>query len=206
MRGRITPAGAGKTTLTVRNCPADRDHPRRCGENSVLRCFLPRHLGSPPQVRGKPSAVWAQAALRRITPAGAGKTSLWSGVCGACPDHPRRCGENARYHLCGHKRMGSPPQVRGKQRAAAAPPERRRITPAGAGKTFRSFGFLCSIGDHPRRCGENSVSQPKREPLEGSPPQVRGKHQPKHQKKTQKRITPAGAGKTELHFSDFLAL
>ena len=74
--------------------------------------------------------------------------------------------------------MGSPPQVRGKlaptQSVSAIP----RITPAGAGKTFK-YLFTATL-------------------LMGSPPQVRGKRDFPFPLFDGLRITPAGAGKTEL--------
>ena len=73
---RITPAGAGKTASTGTNLAAKRDHPRRCGENSAIAVSIHRTLGSPPQVRGKPTVPHVTHAAQRITPAGAGKTSL----------------------------------------------------------------------------------------------------------------------------------
>ena len=71
---RITPAGAGKT---------------------VQRQLLPnKPHGSPPQVRGKPSALRALLASEE--------------------DHPRRCGENNSGLNVLKAVAGSPPQVRGK--------------------------------------------------------------------------------------------
>ena len=55
------------------------------------------------------------------------------------------------------------------------------ITPAGAGKTLHSSAIVCSIGDHPRRCGENDDGDISRLRDIGSPPQVRGKPQPAYQ-------------------------
>ena len=73
---RITPAGAGKTLKYILLCPKWWDHPRRCGENKDPELLLMYILGSPPQVRGK--LVWVVGLIngRRITPAGAGKTTL----------------------------------------------------------------------------------------------------------------------------------
>ena len=90
----ITPAGAGKTLEQTRGKARDRDHPRRCGENSNSYNLHDVAWGSPPQVRGKPERADRNAVWCGITPAGAGKTvavrmesiRLW--------DHPRRCGEN----------------------------------------------------------------------------------------------------------------
>ena len=50
---RITPAGAGKTLIFVSRDIDERDHPRRCGENSEGLEILLIFPGSPPQVRGK---------------------------------------------------------------------------------------------------------------------------------------------------------
>ena len=52
---RITPAGAGKTVFTVAVNYIFRDHPRRCGENLRRKPCVRPLVGSPPQVRGKPS-------------------------------------------------------------------------------------------------------------------------------------------------------
>ena len=49
----ITPAGAGKTFFGGVPAALGRDHPRRCGENSVLDGTATEAVGSPPQVRGK---------------------------------------------------------------------------------------------------------------------------------------------------------
>ena len=70
----ITPAGAGKTGAGLCGRRQPEDHPRRCGENLFFRCFAPRAVGSPPQVRGKLDMELFQDHYNRITPAGAGKT------------------------------------------------------------------------------------------------------------------------------------
>ena len=72
---RITPAGAGKTTAASGRGLAAKDHPRRCGENFLSLYLSGITVGSPPQVRGKPPAFFANRPERRITPAGAGKTT-----------------------------------------------------------------------------------------------------------------------------------
>ena len=51
--------------------------------------------GSPPQVRGKLFSAFADDAIVRITPAGAGKTCIGVYSNAVITDHPRRCGENA---------------------------------------------------------------------------------------------------------------
>ena len=158
---RITPAGAGKTTLQPRFAAASRDHPRRCGENGISVPSVKTITGSPPQVRGKPvDAPWIDDE-KRITPAGAGKTMVQAAAAYSAGDHPRRCGENLMSTPTATTGRGSPPQVRGKlivpspqkRTHTGSPPQVRgkpnrkrpnraihRITPAGAGKTLkRSF-------------------------------------------------------------------
>ena len=71
-----------------------RDHPRRCGENLKRFVFLPKVLGSPPQVRGKLAITAPDELGNGITPAGAGKTPESYTKSSTHWDHPRRCGEN----------------------------------------------------------------------------------------------------------------
>ena len=119
-----------------------KDHPRRCGENVALICVTTDLIGSPPQVRGKRSYFPRHIDITRITPAGAGKTTLDEIADWEVKDHPRRCGENYQRPLKYDQLTGSPPQVRGKPAAAAINALDKRITPAGAGKTTQ-FRLLC---------------------------------------------------------------
>ena len=133
---RITPAGAGKTPCNIGERQHRKDHPRRCGENLLKPAKLSAALGSPPQVRGKRYRCRDRTRRRWITPAGAGKTNeRWLCVAIA-QDHPRRCGENPFIFVKRFLHPGSPPQVRGKPAFSSFAPSRRRITPAGAGKTY----------------------------------------------------------------------
>ena len=94
--------------------------------------------------------------------------------------------------------LGSPPQVRGKQKAAALNYLPIGITPAGAGKTGGKDRSGVSNGDHPRRCGENVCRRNICMSFAGSPPQVRGKLDESVLTAIFYGITPAGAGKTPL--------
>ena len=96
------------------------------------------------------------------------------------------------------KRVGSPPQVRGKQFRRSKIALRKRITPAGAGKTKNGRQAVQRPQDHPRRCGENTLCGCRRAGMQGSPPQVRGKRIGALAGMEQNRITPAGAGKTNV--------
>ena len=112
---RITPAGAGKTLITIFFRRCQQDHPRRCGENSIPRFLIYKLSGSPPQVRGKLITATNQFHEARITPAGAGKTNNYYPQRLINQDHPRRCGENFCKGSMRWNQTGSPPQVRGKQ-------------------------------------------------------------------------------------------
>ena len=86
--------------------------------------------------------------------------------------------------------------MRGKRVACRQYSRERGITPAGAGKTEDVWEFLHHYGDHPRRCGENLRAESTALIALGSPPQVRGKLSKITNLRAQRRITPAGAGKT----------
>ena len=153
---RITPAGAGKTLSVLLTPSAFQDHPRRCGENVFDGDASYRHLGSPPQVRGKLYTIKPFSANVGITPAGAGKTPKSIPFFFVGPDHPRRCGENKICYYYRSCLAGSPPQVRGKRILNDFDSSYFGITPAGAGKTLTLCRRNRASRDHPRRCGENS--------------------------------------------------
>ena len=139
-RSGITPAGAGKTAKFAFRHGQFTDHPRRCGENTAQTNNIFTAIGSPPQVRGKPSCRGLICRRLRITPAGAGKTLQPRGLWHWRRDHPRRCGENIHAESVPCNVGGSPPQVRGKRRETCHSLHVLGITPAGAGKTLkRSF-------------------------------------------------------------------
>ena len=72
-------------------------------------------------------------------------------------------------------KLGSPPQVRGKQIYFDEFVLTARITPAGAGKTHIPSIFREIFQDHPRGCGENLAQVAAGVNTEGSPPRMRGK-------------------------------
>ena len=117
---RITPADAGKTTISSGVSGVSTDHPRGCGENCAGISRPSNITGSPPRMRGKPSSKKQGLMKVRITPADAGKTRF-----------------KKRY---GYFIYGSPPRMRGKPFADAFREPIYGITPADAGKTLkRSF-------------------------------------------------------------------
>ncbi len=72
LRG-ITPACAGKSSILLFGWNPNRDHPRVCGEKSIVIARLSFAAGSPPRVRGKARDVKTGESFNRITPACAGK-------------------------------------------------------------------------------------------------------------------------------------
>ena len=147
-------------------------------------------------MRGKRDNADYVAGSGGITPAGAGKTRIGNAVFGVPEDHPRRCGENSDITSQRSYKSGSPPQVRGKHEPIEQMPAELRITPAGAGKTHIHIVAIVPTKDHPRRCGENEFKNAPLSRASGSPPQVRGKRIDLIDDSGEKRITPAGAGKT----------
>ena len=172
---RITPARAGKTGCGSCSLPANRDHPRACGENYSYSLFPRLSVGSPPRVRGKPYRPTITPPGPGITPARAGKTECRSCSLAGHRDHPRACGENSTCTAPGNSSTGSPPRVRGKLSATGCLVTSARITPARAGKTIRGRQDSTATRDHPRACGENGQDLLQMVNAGGSPPRVRGK-------------------------------
>ena len=111
---RITPACAGKTCGFSAFIDKSEDHPRVCGENATNASDIMPARGSPPRVRGKRLTHPALSSHKRITPACAGKTTIWEDNYKGFKDHPRVCGENLVILIPRHCKIGSPPRVRGK--------------------------------------------------------------------------------------------
>ena len=111
---RITPADAGKTHAVAAGSACAGDHPRGCGENAANTKAREVAKGSPPRMRGKLDSVQIRKFAHGITPADAGKTSIFTVRQADTEDHPRGCGENVQTSLFRPARRGSPPRMRGK--------------------------------------------------------------------------------------------
>ena len=131
---RITPARAGKSSMSSTSDSESGDHPRACGEKSSTGIQIQERIGSPPRVRGKVAPRPAAPAHPRITPARAGKSWRRCNWCGCGWDHPRACGEKLRMGFLRGLVPGSPPRVRGKGVSQRSPGTETGITPARAGK------------------------------------------------------------------------
>ena len=75
VRGRITPAYAGKSPRCSPQQGRQPDHPRVCGEKSRWAAVRSGRTGSPPRMRGKVMRIWLRMKRARITPAYAGKSA-----------------------------------------------------------------------------------------------------------------------------------
>ena len=92
----------------------------------------------------------------------------------------------------------SSPRMRGAQRLECGQQSERWIIPAYAGSTFCWAGWLMTILDHPRVCGEHVSydSMPVFE--EGSSPRMRGALSVQTDLAYSQRIIPEYAGSTLL--------
>ena len=114
LASRITPAYAGKSLQLASTRSACRDHPRLCGEKTLILFMMFSSMGSPPPMRGNVFISSAADAAAGITPAYAGKSP---GFCLDSPplkDHPRLCGEKFPGRALTVSTIGSPPPLRGK--------------------------------------------------------------------------------------------
>ena len=171
----ITPAYAGKSGPCPDRVPPAGDHPRVCGEKSQSTSASPRALGSPPRMRGKGVKQSNSRIRMGITPAYAGKSCIYRSTTSISWDHPRVCGEKAYSLVINGSEWGSPPRMRGKGTKRCSSRRGGRITPAYAGKSKRIAPSSVLFGDHPRVCGEKSVSAIVYYTQLGSPPRMRGK-------------------------------
>ena len=95
------------------------------------------------------------------------------------------------------RRRGSPPRVRGEAHRQERRADRERITPACAGRRRLRASVLRRDGDHPRVCGEKSMSTLRKRRFLGSPPRVRGEAYTERRTTRRAGITPACAGRSE---------
>ena len=105
-------------------------------------------------MRGKEFLFSANNIPRRITPAYAGKSSLFGKGNIMLKDHPRLCGEKQQQQDIVRWIPGSPPPMRGKGKETQTECCNRRITPAYAGKSEFQAQVNALLEDHPRLCGE----------------------------------------------------
>ena len=169
--------------------------PAYAGKSHEPGTLLAVVRGSPPRMRGKVTDHLRVGTGKRITPAYAGKSMCQRSWSARRWDHPRVCGEKCRPGDTTNSLKGSPPRMRGKDRAGKEPHPSRGITPAYAGKRRKEESPGNRAKDHPRVCGEK-ILRVEKKIVVGSPPRMRGKDEKLKGDLDYTRITPAYAGKS----------
>ena len=191
----ITPACAGRRRRSAGPCAVPGDHPRVCGEKSRVDRFRQAQPGSPPRVRGEAQLTFTNVAVDGITPACAGRRYRVYKTSRRAWDHPRVCGEKGLCGGTGNSQQGSPPRVRGEERAEGHHGAVHGITPACAGRSLLPHVGDRLEKDHPRVCGEKEHGGGRMTRVAGSPPRVRGEEDRRHIDHEHDWITPACAGR-----------
>ena len=153
-----------------------RDHPRVCGEHTVVEENGDPTWGSSPHTRG----------TRRISRLSATRPR----------DHPRVCGEHESAALAACPRLGSSPRMRGTPLKTFYDGRETRIIPAYAGNTSSAMLNSFSFRDHPRVCGEHQCPRGHISTSWGSTPRMRGTRSRRARIPLGARIIPAYAGNT----------
>ena len=133
---RIIPAHAGNTLTKLQMILQVWDHPRSCGEHSVIENIEKDEPGSSPLMRGTHLFKKKKQGSRRIIPAHAGNTNRLIKRPGSSPDHRRSCGEHLSRCRKAAALFGSSPLMRGTRKARSVMNADERIIPAHAGNTW----------------------------------------------------------------------
>ena len=170
----IIPAYAGNTGSAICCMRYGRDHPRVCGEHSILVFSRWNVLGSSPRMRGTPLDFPLDSLTLGIIPAYAGNTTSCPRYPCRCRDHPRVCGEHTYESTAPDIMKGSSPRMRGTLAGVGQFANLLGIIPAYAGNTSVPVVGEWIGGDHPRVCGEHPIEHDARRVGLGSSPRMRG--------------------------------
>ena len=132
------------------------------------------NIGSPPRARGEVHGLCNSEAVRRITPACAGRSLSPCSPRALGGDHPRVRGEKYSGFCFFRSLRGSPPRARGEVAVQRVYLDAPRITPACAGRRSIAPWRACVKTDHPRVRGEKHLRQRFFKRWLGSPPRARG--------------------------------
>ena len=190
------PAYAGKTLRSTAHLDRAGEHPRVCGENSRGRIRHHRGRGTSPRMRGKLNNLGIAGVAGWNIPAYAGKTHRPYIGRSYLSEHPRVCGENQQTGYGDCESSGTSPRMRGKHVIDVALDAAHGNIPAYAGKTIWLAFSAPSITEHPRVCGENSISDAELLEQLGTSPRMRGKQHFRNLTQVRLGNIPAYAGKT----------
>ena len=145
-----------------------------CGEHFIISARGLGKTGSSPHVRGALMPDQTDVRQSGIIPACAGSTTAPSEPKPAPRDHPRMCGEHDASEAEEPSSLGSSPHVRGAPAQIDGHVVHVGIIPACAGSTSMSAAYLSLSRDHPRMCGEHTLTRVSAILRRGSSPHVRG--------------------------------
>ncbi len=191
---RIIPACAGNGWCCGWHLHHLSDHPRVCGERTLMATGSSKPRGSSPRVRGTADPAAGVPHVNRIIPACAGNGDSARKTRSPRADHPRVCGERQFVFHGDSVPFGSSPRVRGTACSGATMEYIRRIIPACAGNGRHGQAQHLRAADHPRVCGERTQGLEGRDQEGGSSPRVRGTAREQKGLTQQQRIIPACAG------------
>ena len=154
----IIPAYAGNTLRKTKRTARARDHPRVCGEHPYTSRYNQAYSGSSPRMRGTQTMADQPQATPGIIPAYAGNTCLWQQRTRVLRDHPRVCGEHPTCLSKSSNVLGSSPRMRGTPQQIQHGVRGLGIIPAYAGNTRTHCSQPKEVRDHPRVCGEHTLS------------------------------------------------
>ena len=216
----ITSACAEQTRWSRCRTPAEPDHLRVCGADSICAVFDHALLGSPPRVRSRPGRGWNRPRNGRITSACAEQTNppyapdadcrgspprvrsrrergtphaVDAGITSACAEQTERgwsCDDGKS------RQYGSPPRVRSRRRWWSCGRLLAGITSACAEQTGGAAGVVFCHEDHLRVCGADVVPSAIAVTASGSPPRVRSRPRLVNRYRGSRGITSACAEQT----------
>jgi len=190
----LTPAGAGTSNRPCRRERCRRTHPRWRGDFASSRPGPTIVQDSPPLARGLLDQLHRPAALRGLTPAGAG-TSFAEHPSGyAARTHPRWRGDFEGWIYTGTTAGDSPPLARGLRGLDLHRHDSRGLTPAGAGTSDGAAARVERPRTHPRWRGDFGEGLTWRLLQKDSPPLARGLRRGERTRRRLQGLTPAGAG------------
>ena len=147
-----------------------------CGADLTVDLKTLKAPGSPPRVRSRRYVDGHYTTTTRITSACAEQTTILCGRLSAYWDHLRVCGADRGVPPSTFTRLGSPPRVRSRHLYRQAAWHRPRITSACAEQTCVTGQDCAGCRDHLRVCGADPDPLKYGDPVPGSPPRVRSRH------------------------------